>query len=103
VPESYFSEDFYDRWEHLISTVEISEVPMRFIREVSIAFDNDEITVFDIQHMINHGYDVKLIEETVEDFLSEHDDIISQVDFHINIPALAEEVDAKTNRLLGDD
>ena len=76
---------------------------MRFIREVSIEFDNNETTIFDIQHMLDHGYDVRLIEETVENFLEEHDDIISQVDFHINIPALAEEVDAKTNRLLGDD
>jgi hypothetical protein len=98
-----FSDEFYERWEHLLSDAEITEVPMRFIKEVSVTFDNDDQKIFDIAHMLASGHDIELIEETIEEFLEEHDDDIAVVDFHINIPALAEEVDAKTNKLLDSD
>ena len=102
MPDS-FSDEFYDRWEHLISTVEISEVPMRFIREVSVTFNNDDTTIFDVTHMLNSGHAIELIEETIESFLEQYDSEIEQVDFHINLTALAEEVDYKTQRILDSD
>lgn len=95
-----FSEDFFERWEHLISSVEISEIPMRFIKEVDIVFENKEHASFNVSFLLNQGYEVEKIEETIETFLEIHDEDIKQVDFHINISALAEEVGEKTNRLL---
>ena len=99
---SAFSDDFYNRWEHLISTVEISEIPLRLIREVSVTFNNGDITIFDVAHMLQSGHDVEVIEDTLEDFLEEHDDEVDRVDFFMNLLALAEEVDAKTSKLLDD-
>ena len=95
-----FSDEFFERWEHLISDIEISEVPIRFIREVNIQFNNEKTTKFDIIQLMNRGYAVEKIEETIEDFLDAHDDEIECVDFHINLPALAEEVENKTSKLL---
>lgn len=103
MPNNRFSDDFYERWEHLMSDIEISDVPMRFIREVNIVFDNDNETIFDVVELINNGYAVEDIERTIEEFLEIHDEDISRVDFHLNLIALSEEVGAKTNRLLGDD
>ena len=86
-----------------MSDIEISEVPMRFIKEVNVVFDNNDETIFDVVDLIQNGYAVEDIERTIENFLEVHDENIGRVDFHINLPALAEEVDAKTHRLLGDD
>ena len=98
-----FSDEFYERWEHLISTVEISEVPMRLIKEVSIKLNTGETHSFDISLMLQRGYEAEHLEEIVQDYLDAHDDLIDVVDFHINLIALSEEVDAKTDRLLGND
>jgi hypothetical protein len=100
VPDPRFSDEFYERWEHLISTVEITDVPMRFIREVSVKFSSNESTVFDVQHMLLMGEDPQEIEAEIEFFLLENDEEIDSVDFHINITALATEVEHKTNKLL---
>jgi len=102
VPDPRFSDEFYERWEHLISTVEITDVPMRFIREVSVKFSSNESTVFDVQHMLLMGKDPQEIEAEIEFFLQENDEEIDSVDFHINITALATEVEHKTNKLLDD-
>jgi hypothetical protein len=95
-----FSDEFYERWEHLISTVEISEVPMRFIKEVCVKLDTGETHSFDINLMLQRGYDTEQLEEIVQDYLDAHDDLIDVVDFHINLSALADEVEPRTHKLL---
>ena len=53
--------------------------------------------------MVNKGIDFPEIEALVESYLEEHADNIECVDFHLNISAIAEEVENKTNQLLDDD
>lgn len=95
-----FSDEFYDRWEHLLSTVEIVDVPMRFIKEVEVTFNSGDTTCFDITAMISNGNKPQLIENKIEEYLQSNDLDIRQVDFHINIPAVATEIERKTNKLL---
>ena len=103
MPDFGFSEEFYDRWKSLISTVEISEVPMRFIKEVSIKLDTGETHSFDINLMLERGYESDQLEEIIEEYLDSHDDLIVCVDFHLNLTAIAEEVEPKTQKLLDSD
>jgi len=95
-----FSDEFYARWEHLISTVEISEVPMRFIKEVVVKLDTGETHTFDIALMLERGYTPETLEELVQEYLDTYDELTEVVDFHINLPAIAEEVEGRTNELL---
>jgi hypothetical protein len=95
-----FSSEFYERWEHLLSTVDISDVPMRFIREVEVTFISGDQTLFDVTAMLVAGNKPQLIEQKVEDYLSENDERIDHVNFHINISAVATEIEKKTNKLL---
>jgi hypothetical protein len=101
VSDQKFSQEFYDRWEHLLSTVEISDVPIEYISEIVVVFHSDDTTVFDITAMIASSAKPKHIEAQIEDFLSDHDDEIDHVNFHINIPVVATDVNEKTKKLLG--
>jgi len=101
VSNQKFSQEFYERWEHLLSTVEISDVPIEYISEIVVVFENDNTTVFDVTAMLASGAKPKHIEAQIEDFLSDHDHEIDHVNFHINIPVIATEVHAKTKKLLG--
>jgi hypothetical protein len=103
VPDDNFSPEFYERWEHLINSVEVTDVPMRLIREINVTFNDANSVVFDVEQMLSHGHNPAEIEECIEDFLESHAETIANVDFHINITALASEVEHKTNKLLDRD
>ena len=100
MPEPSFSDDFLNKWEHLINDIEITDVPLRFISEVVVFFHNGDQMEFDIKEMLRSPFPVAHIEEEIETFLSENDRYIDNVDFHINIPAVATEIETKTNKLL---
>lgn len=100
MPNPAFSNEFYNKWEHLINDVEVSEVPMRFIKEVIVYFESGDTVEFDIGAMMDSGNPADIIEEEVEAFLSANDEYINNVDFHINIPAVADEINNKTSKLL---
>jgi hypothetical protein len=100
VPDNSFSDEFFDRWEHLISDLEISDVPIRFIKAVSATFKDGQSHVFDINTILSKGIDFPEIEVMIEDYLEVFSDDIECVDFHLNVSAIAEEVEGKTNRLL---
>ena len=99
MPDS-FSDEFFDRWEHLISSVEISDVPIRFIKRIDAKFKDGQLHAFDVVTMLENGYEYPDIEAVIESYLDAHDELIECVDFHLNISAIAEEVETKTNELL---
>ena len=98
--DNSFSDDFFDRWEHLISSVEISDVPIRFIKQVNAVFKNGTSHAFDVKNMLSKGLNYQEVEHFIESYLEQHDDEIESVDFHLNINAIANEVETHTNKLL---
>jgi hypothetical protein len=100
VPDNNFSDEFFNRWEHLISSVEISDVPIRFIKSISASFNDGQSHSFDIKVMLERGMEFSEIEMLIETYLEMYADDIECVDFHLNISAIAEEVETETNRLL---
>jgi hypothetical protein len=100
VSDNSFSDDFFDRWEHLISSVEISDVPIRFIKQINAVFKNGTNHSFDVKNMLKKGYNFQQIEKIIEIYLEQYDNEIESVDFHLNINAIADEVEDKTNKLL---
>jgi hypothetical protein len=100
VSDINFSDEFFNRWEHLISSVEILDVPIRFIKSIIASFNDGQSHSFDIKIMLERGMEFQEIESLIETYLELHADDIDCVDFHLNVSAIAEEVETKTNRLL---
>jgi hypothetical protein len=100
VSDTNFSDEFFNRWEHLISSVEISDVPIRFIKSINASFSDGQSHSFDIKVMLEKGMEFQEIETLIEAYLELNADDIDCVDFHLNITAIAEEVETETNKLL---
>ena len=98
--DNSFSTEFFERWEHLISSVEISDVPLRFIKSINATFKDGQSHVFEIAAILERGKDFPEIEAMIENYLEVFDEEIDCVDFHLNVSAIAEEVEGKTNKLL---
>jgi hypothetical protein len=100
VPDPTFSDEFYDRWQHLLEDIEMSDVPLEFVREISVNLSSGNVVTFDIQTMLGKNYTVSEIEETVETFLAENDEEVGNIEFHINVKAVADEVTDRVSKIL---
>ena len=100
MPDPTFSDEFYDRWQHLLEDIEMSDVPLEFVREISVNLSSGNVVTFDIQTMLGKNYTVSEIEETVETFLAENDEEVGNIEFHINVKAVADEVTDRVSKIL---
>lgn len=101
MPDSNFSEDFYARWHHLLSDIEMSEVPLQFVREITVHMTDNSTVTFDVMTMMAGKLSVAAIEKSVEEFLEKNNDEVENIHFHINIEAVANTVSKKVDKLLG--
>lgn len=99
--DSKFSEEFYDRWQHLLEDIEMTDVPLRFVKHISVNLSDSSIVRFEVSNMLQDKLTVDEIEFAIEEFLAENDEHVANIDFHINIGEVAEEVTKKVKRLLG--
>lgn len=92
--------DLYTHWEAIIAEADIKEVPLNFLKEISIKMIDGSSVTFDIRELLASGFVLKELEKKVHDFVDDFDDEIDTFDFHIDIEALAKEVNKKTRGLL---
>lgn len=89
------------QWESILAEADISEIPIDFLKEISIAMQDETLKVFNIEELLKFGLTIKEIENKVMEFMEDFDDDIDTIDFHINVEALADAVSDKTKGLLG--
>ena len=89
------------RWESIIAESDIREVPINLVKSIEIYLKDGDQKCFNIEELVTAGLSHKEIEEEVQEFVETYDDDIDTLDFHINVEALANDVEQKTKRLLG--
>lgn len=89
------------RWENIVAEADIREVPINLVKSIEIWLNDGNQKIFNIAELRDSGLTYKQIEEQVQNFVEQYDDDIDTLDFHINIEALATNVEEKTKRLLG--
>ena len=79
----------------------MSEVPLKFVREITVHMTDESIVTFDIMTMFANKISVVKIEAAIEKFLEEHNDEVENIHFHINVEELASTVTQKVDKLFG--
>jgi hypothetical protein len=95
-----FSDDFLDRWEHLINEVNKTEVPLECIKKIVIKLEGKKQRTINLKTLQKQGLDWGEIETVVTRTLSEYGDSVRDVDFVVDISAVAEMVQPETDKLL---
>jgi hypothetical protein len=96
-----FSKDFYERWEHLLSDIDMEEVPLGFVKEIILRFQDKDGISFNIKELRDQAIPVKEIEKSLQEFLSFNDEDVVSVDFQLDIEAVATTVSKKVTKILG--
>lgn len=95
-----FSDEFLDKWELIISEVNKTDIPLECIKKVIIKLSDRKQRTLNLATLKKQGLDMDEIESVVTRTLTELGDDVKDVDFVIDITAVAALVQPETDKLL---
>ena len=95
------NDDFLDRWEHIIATVNKTDVPLECIKKIVIKLQGGRQRTINLHTLQRQGLDLEEIETMLTRTFTELDHEIRDVDFVVDVTAVANLVQPETDKLLG--
>jgi len=97
-----FSDEFIQQWEHIIEEVNKTEVPLECIKKVVIKLDDRKQKTINIATLRKQGLDLDELEVVLTRTLTELGDSVRDIDFVVDVQAVAKLVQPQTDKLLKD-
>ena len=94
------NEDFLAQWEHIIEGVNKTDVPLECIKKVVIRLAGGRQKTMNLHSLLRQGLALEEIETMMTRYFHEHDQEIRDVDFVVDISAVADMVQPETDKLL---
>ena len=94
------SPEFLEKWEHILEDVEKQKIPINFIKKVVIKLMGKKQQTLNIEKFLNQGLEPEQVEDLVNKRLTELDDLVTSVEFILNVQSIADTVQPETDRLL---
>ena len=95
-----YNADFIKKWEDIISDVNSTDIPLECIKKAVIKFKGNSQKTINLSTLRKQGLDWEEIEAVISRFLTEAGDTIRNVEFILDITAVAEIVQPETDKLL---
>jgi hypothetical protein len=95
------NDDFLTQWEHILADVNKTDVPLECIKKVVIKLDGGKQKTINIHTLIKQGLELEEVETMLTRYFHENDHLIKDVDFVVDITAVANLVQPETDKLLG--
>jgi hypothetical protein len=97
-----FSDEFLERWEHIIDDVDITDVPLECIKKVVVKLYGKKQRTINLDLLRRQGLDIEEIETVMSRTLSDLGEQVRDVDFILDVGAIATIVQPETDKLLKD-
>jgi len=95
------NDDLITQWEHIIADVNKTDVPLECIKKVVIKLAGGRQKTMNLHSLLRQGLQLEEIETMLTRYFQEHDHEIRDVDFVVDISAVADLVQPETDKLLG--
>lgn len=95
-----FSEEFLQQWEHIISEVSKTQIPLECMKRVVIKLKNRKRKTINLLSLKKQGLDWEEIESVLSRNLQELEDDIDDIEWTVDVTAVAKIVQPQTNELL---
>lgn len=92
--------DFLSKWEILISGVDMKEVPVEMLDRIIINTKSGNKVEIDIKSLLEDGIDSKILEQSIQEKIEELEDLITGLDYHVDVKAVAESATRATQEVL---
>jgi hypothetical protein len=95
------NDDLITQWEHIIEGVNKTDVPLECIKKVVIKLTGGRQKTINLHSLLRQGLQLEEVETMLTRYFQEHDHEIRDVDFVVDISAVANLVQPETDKLLG--
>ena len=95
-----FSNEFLEKWEHIIEEVTKTEVPLECIKKVVIRLHDKKQRTVNLATLRKQGLDIDEIEIVLSRTLTEIGDQVRDIDFVVDAALVAEIAQPATDKLL---
>jgi hypothetical protein len=97
-----FSDEFLERWEHIIDDVDITDVPLECIKKVVVKLYGKKQRTINLDLLRRQGLDIEEIETVMSRTLTDLGEQVRDVDFILDVGVIATIVQPETDKLLKD-
>jgi len=94
------SDDFFNKWSHIVNEVNKSNVPIECIKRLTIRLYGGKRRSINIATLRKQGLEAEEIEAVVNRTLTDLGDEVRDVDFVLDINAVADIVQPERDKLL---
>jgi hypothetical protein len=95
------NDEFLTQWEHIISSVNKTDVPLECIKKVVVKLKQGRQKTINVHALLKQGLELEEVEVMLTRFFQEHDQEIRDVDFVVDVTSVADLVQPETDKLLG--
>lgn len=94
------SNDFVEKWEHIISSVNKTSVPLECIKKVIIKLEGRRKKTLNFHTLKRQGLSLEELEMLLNRQLEDLGEDVTDLEFIVDVNAVAEIVQPETNRIL---
>jgi hypothetical protein len=94
------SDDFLDRWERIIADVTKTDIPLECIKKVVIKLKGGRQKTINLHTLKKQGLELEEMESMLTRTFNDMDHEIHDVDFVVDVEAVADLVQPETDKLL---
>ena len=95
-----FSDEFLNKWEHIIEEVNKTEIPLECIKKVVIRLHGKKQRTINLATLKKQGLDMDELEIVLTRTLTEFGDEVKDIDFVVDVSEVAKLLQPETDKLL---
>lgn len=95
-----FSDEFLNKWEHIIEEVNKTEVPLECIKKVVVRLHGKKQRTINLATLKKQGLDMDELEIVLARTLTELGDEVKDIDFVVDVSEVAKILQPETDKLL---
>jgi hypothetical protein len=96
----HLSDDFLQQWDHIISSVEKSNIPLECINKMILRLHGGRQKTVNLTKLRQQGLENEEIETVLSRNIAELEDQVRDIDFILDVKAVAEMIQPETDKLL---
>ena len=84
-------------WEGIIDNLDVDSLPIRFIVELTLNLNTKERVIIDVPKILAQSHTYQQASQRVNNIIREHNQLISTIDFKVNVDGLKSDVSKATS------